>query len=65
MGGVTARRERPRGTDAGVEVALAVIGALLIALGIALWSLSAGLVVAGGECVAAAYVASYLKARVR
>lgn len=42
-----------------------MIGALLIALGVALWSLPVGLVAAGTECVAAAYVASYLKARVR
>lgn len=46
-----------------MEVVLAVFGALLMSFGVALWSLPAGLVLAGAECVAAAYVRSYLKAR--
>lgn len=44
---------------------LAVLGALLVACGTALWSAPAGLVVAGAECLAAAYMATYLKARAR
>jgi len=44
---------------------LAVLGAVLVACGTGLWSLPAGVVTAGLECLAAAYVATYLKARAR
>jgi hypothetical protein len=44
---------------------LAILGALLVACGAGLWNVPAGLVTAGLECLAAAYVASYLKARAR
>lgn len=46
-----------------MEIVLAVVGVLLVSFGVGLWSLPAGIVVAGVECLAAAYVASYLKAR--
>jgi len=43
-----------------MAVILAVLGALLVAVGCALTSLPLGLLVAGGECIAAAYVIAYL-----
>lgn len=46
-----------------MAVALAVIGALLVSLGLGVISLPAGIVVAGAQCIAAAYVVAYLKAR--
>ena len=42
---------------------LAVLGALLVAGGFALWSLPFGIVTGGVECLAAAYVSTYLRAR--
>lgn len=44
-------------------VALAVIGAVLIATGFAMWSPPVGMAVAGIETVGAAYVGAYLEAR--
>lgn len=44
---------------------LAVLGVLLVSSGAVLWSPPVGLAVAGGQCIAAAYVVSYLKARTR
>jgi hypothetical protein len=41
---------------------LAVAGVLLVSLGVGLWSVPAGFVVAGVECIAAAYVITYLRA---
>lgn len=46
-----------------IYVVLAVAGAALIAIGVALWSLSAGLVAAGVELVAVAYGGAYIAAR--
>lgn len=46
-------------------MALAVVGALLVSLGFGLVSVPAGVVTAGIECIAAAYVTSYLRARTR
>lgn len=43
-------------------IALAVAGLVLVAAGVALWDRRAALVVAGVECIAAAYVAAYLMA---
>jgi len=43
------------------EIRLAVLGAVLIVVGVALWSLSAGLVLAGVEALAAAYIVAYVK----
>jgi hypothetical protein len=48
-----------------VAVILAVIGAVLVSVGAGLWNLPAGLVTAGVQCLAAAYVTTYLKARAR
>jgi hypothetical protein len=44
-----------------VEVRLAVVGTVLIVVGLALWSLAAALIVAGLELLAASYVAAYAK----
>jgi hypothetical protein len=46
-----------------VAVALAVVGVVLVSCGFGLWSVPAGLVVAGVQCIGAAYVAGYLKVR--
>lgn len=46
-----------------MAVILAVVGALLTAIGAGMWSVPAGLLVAGGECLAAAYMVAYMKAR--
>jgi len=46
-----------------VAVVLAVLGALLISCGFAMWNIPAGVVTAGAECLVAAYVTTYLKAR--
>lgn len=43
------------------EVRLAVLGSVLVVVGVALWSLAAGLVLAGVEALAAAYIAAYVK----
>ena len=40
-----------------------VAGLLLIAVGVLLWSVPAGLVTAGGELVVTAYSFAYIKAR--
>jgi hypothetical protein len=45
------------------EIRLAVLGALLIVVGVALWSLAAGLVVAGVETLLASYVTAYVKVK--
>lgn len=45
------------------EMAAAVTGAVLIALGMAVWSLAAGMVFGGIELIVGAYVAAYLKAQ--
>jgi hypothetical protein len=45
------------------ELAAAVAGAVLVAVGVAMWSLAAGFVFGGLELVAGAYVAAYLRAR--
>lgn len=42
---------------------LAVLGIILVSLGAGMWSVPAGFVAAGVQCIAAAYVAAYLKAR--
>ena len=42
---------------------LAVLGAFLISCGFALWNIPFGIVTAGAECLVAAYVTTYLKAR--
>lgn len=42
---------------------LAILGAALVAAGVGLWFIPAGLVVAGLECLAGAYVGAYLGAR--
>lgn len=44
-----------------VYLLLAVFGAALVAGGVGLWSFPAGLVAAGVELVAAAYVGAYFK----
>lgn len=44
-------------------VALAVLGALAIAVGVGMVFLPAGVIVAGVEALAAAYVIRYLEAR--
>jgi hypothetical protein len=44
-----------------VYVALAVAGAVLVAVGAALWAPPAGLVVAGVEAISAAYVGAYMR----
>lgn len=46
-----------------MEVVLAVVGILLVAAGVGMWSIPAGVVIAGVECIAAAYVSAYVKAR--
>jgi len=46
-------------------IALAVVGAVLIAVGFAMWSPPVGMAVAGVETVGAAYVGAYLEARKR
>jgi len=46
-----------------VAVALAVLGTLLVSAGVGLWSVPAGLVAAGVQCIAAAYVVAYLQTR--
>jgi len=43
------------------EIRLAILGAALVVVGVALWSLAAGLVLAGLEALAAAYIAAYVK----
>lgn len=48
---------------AALPVLLAVLGAVLIASGVGLASLPAGLVTGGLECIAGAYVVGYLGAR--
>lgn len=42
-------------------VAVSIVGAVLIAVGISMWSLAAGLVVAGAELVGGAYACAYIK----
>jgi hypothetical protein len=44
------------------EVRLAVVGTVLIVVGLALWSLAAALVIAGLEMLAASYVTAYVAA---
>lgn len=44
-----------------VIVAVSVVGAVLIAAGVAMWSVAAGLVVAGVELVGGAYASAYIK----
>lgn len=39
------------------------LGLVLIAVGVSLWSVPAGLVTAGGELVTTAYAFAYIKAR--
>jgi len=46
-----------------VALILAVVGAFLISCGFALWNIPFGVVAAGVECLVAAYVITYLKAR--
>lgn len=46
-----------------VYVALALIGAALIAIGVAMWAVPAGLVVGGGEILAGAYAGAYIQMR--
>ena len=46
-----------------VALALALLGAVAVAVGVALLSVPAGVVVAGVELLAAAYVVRYLEAR--
>ncbi len=46
-----------------MEVALAILGIILVSLGAGLVSLPAGVIVAGLQCIAAAYVTAYTKAR--
>jgi hypothetical protein len=41
-------------------VALAVIGAVLVAVGLAMWSTALGLVAAGVELIVAAYAGAYI-----
>lgn len=48
-----------------MAVVLAVIGCVLVASGVAAIHVPAALVVAGVECIAAAYVAAYLRARTK
>lgn len=45
------------------HVGLAVVGAVLIVVGLALWSLAAAVVIAGVECLVASYVTAYVAAR--
>lgn len=42
-----------------------VVGAVLVSAGLGTWSLAAGLVGAGLQCIAGGYVLGYLKARAR
>jgi hypothetical protein len=46
-----------------VAVALAVMGVMLVSAGAGLWNVSAGMVLAGVQCIGAAYVVMYMKAR--
>jgi hypothetical protein len=46
-----------------MAVILAVVGAILISCGFALWNIPVGIVTAGAECLVAAYVTTYLRAR--
>jgi|GEM_PF-4155366 len=46
-----------------MAIILAVLGALLVACGFALWNIPLGLVAAGAEFLVAAYVTTYLRAR--
>ena len=46
-----------------VYALVAVFGAMLITVGVALWSVPAGCVTAGAELLAAAYGGAYLQAR--
>jgi hypothetical protein len=46
-----------------LAVLLALAGAVLVAAGVGLWSLPAGLVVGGVELVAAAWLVAYFEAR--
>lgn len=46
-----------------MAVALVVIGVVLVSFGAGMWSLPAGLVAAGVQCIAGAYVTTYLKAK--
>ena len=48
-----------------VALALAVVGCALIAAGIAVITVPGALIVAGVECIAAAYVVAYLRARTK
>lgn len=43
------------------EIRLAILGAVCVVVGVALWSLAAGLVLAGLEALAASYIAAYVK----
>jgi hypothetical protein len=44
-------------------VVLALIGAVLVAVGVGMWSLPAGVVIAGVQSMAGAYVIQYMKVR--
>ena len=46
-----------------VSVRLAILGAVLLVAGVCLWSLAAGLMVAGLEVLGAAYVVAYVAAQ--
>ena len=46
-----------------VALALALLGAVAVAVGVALLSVPAGVVVAGVELIVAAYILRYLEAR--
>lgn len=46
-------------------VALAVIGAVLVAIGFGMWSPAFGMVVAGLELIVAAYAGAYVKTAAR
>lgn len=52
------------GTKLSDQATLAVLGALLVAVGVFIWfGIGIGLIVGGVECVVGAYVATYLGAR--
>lgn len=44
-------------------VLAALLGATLVAVGVGLWALPAGLIVAGAELLAGAYVGAYLRVK--
>lgn len=46
-----------------MPIVLAAAGLLLVSAGTGIWNPAFGLIVAGVQCIAAAYVATYLKAR--